>query len=451
MDQPIDIPIPPAVQQTVFSEAGFIQLAVTLGAVILGFVLRALLAHRIERALKKRKPSLITRVMHLLIPLMAPVFALMFMAMGYFGLISAGVETNILRIAVQIMLLWFALSGLQSFTESSMAKLSGALFIIPLIGLSLSGLLAPLIKFLKELSFEISDTKISAYNVLSSIIAVIILIWIAGLLNRAIEGYVRKFQRLRASDRQLILKIWNVILYVAIFLIALNIMGVDLTALAVLGGAVGVGIGFGLQKIASNFISGIILLFEKSVEVDDLVELADGTFGSIRRTYGRYTLLETPEGKEVFIPNEEFIINRVNSWTHSNKRGRIEIPVGVAYDTDLELAQRLILEAATEHPRTVQEPQPQCYLREFADSSINFLLLFFVGDVDNGRFQPQSEVMFSIWRKFKEHDIEIPFPQRDVNIKSLPPITLKESPVKKPAKDAKTAEKEPAVKDAPDA
>ncbi len=427
-----NLPIPPAIQNLLFSEAGFVQLMAALICLILGFAVRALIKRIVKRGLKRRKGVITAQLVQVIMPLMPPIFMLVFMALAYFAIARAGGEVGIIKIIVQFVLLWFVLAALQSFTESSFAKLSGALFIIPIIGLSVSGLLQPLIKFLKDLSFEVSGSKISAYNVVSSLVAVVILIWVAGLLSRGIESYIRKFKKLRASDRELIIKGWNIVLYFTIFLIALNIMGVDMTALAVLGGAVGVGIGFGLQKIASNFISGIILLFEKSVEVDDLVELADGTTGYIRKTHGRYTLLETAEGKEVFIPNEDFIISRVNNWTHSNKRGRIDIPIGIAYSSDIELAQKLMLEAALEHPRTAKDPQPQCFLREFADSSVNFLLLFFVNDVDNGRFMPQSEVMFSIWKKFKAHGIDIPFPHREVTITSMPSVSLKPRAKPKP-------------------
>lgn len=417
-------PIPLEIQQIVFSEDGFIQLAAALGTILLAYVAKGLLGKAAERTVKSKQPGIKGQLLQYFVPVMAPVFTLLFTAVAYFTIEYLGHDIQILKIFVQVVLLWFVLTALQSFTESSLAKLSGALFIIPIIGLSVSGLLDPLIKFLKEISFKAGDFKVSAYNAISSIIALVVLIWIAGLISRGVESYIRKFRRLRSSDRDLITKGFNVILYIAVFLIALNVMGVDLTALAVLGGAVGVGIGFGLQKITSNFISGIILLFEKSVEPDDVVELADGTVGVIRKTFARYTLIEMPDGKELFIPNEDFIINRVSNWTHGNSRGRIDINVGVSYDSDLELAQKLMLEAAQEHSRTIEEPGPTCVMRQFGDSSVQFQLMFWVSDVRDGRFAPQSDVMFSIWRKFKEHGVKMPFPQRDLNITHLPEIVF---------------------------
>ena len=195
-------------------------------------------------------------------------------------------------------------------------------------------------------------------------------------------------------------------------------IGLDLTTLTVFGGALGIGLGFGLQKIASNFISGLILLLERSVEQDDLIELPDGTSGFVRRSSARYTLIETFDGKEILIPNEDFITNRVTNWTLSSTKARIQINLGVAYGSDIEQAQELILQAAREHPRCIEDPEPQCFLLNFGDSSVDFTLLFWVENVVDGRWAPQSEVMFAIWRKFREHGIEIPFPQRDLHIKS---------------------------------
>ena len=270
----------------------------------------------------------------------------------------------------------------------------------------------------ERLSYHIGDYRVTPYSVMKGLLALIILFWAAGVIADVGEKYISTLHKIRASNRALVTKAFQIFVYFIAFLVALDIFNIDLTALTVFSGAIGIGIGFGLQKVTSNFISGIILLFEKSVEKDDLVELSDGTYGFIRRTGARYTLVETFEGKEIMIPNEDFITNRVTNWTFSNKKGRVEIPVGVSYGSDLELAHKLMLEAVEEHPRCISDPEPVCYLCAFADSSVNFLLHFWVADVTEGRMLPQSEVMFSIWRKFKQHGIEIPFPQRDIHIRS---------------------------------
>lgn len=300
------------------------------------------------------------------------------------------------------------------------AKLLLVIFVIAFFSLDQVDELRPVKKFLESalLTFEFGDTKVSAYLIVKGLIATVILFWLTGIISEFGETRIKSISGIRASNKALIVKIFQIAVYFVAFIFILDVLGIDLTALAIFSGAVGIGIGFGLQKITSNFISGIILLFEKSVEEGDLVELSGGTYGFVRQTGARYTLIESFDGKEEMIPNEDFITNRVTNWTFTNPKGRVEILIGVSYNSDIEFARELILQAATENERCSKDPAPQCYLREFADSSVNFLLYFWVDDVTEGRFEPQSDVMRAIWRKFKEHNIEIPFPQRDVHIKS---------------------------------
>jgi len=286
---------------------------------------------------------------------------------------------------------------------------------------ALLGYLEPIKKILDSnaLTLETGNLKISLYEVLKGLFALTVLFWLASLISSAGEKRLKSLKKIKSSNKALLVKGYQALIYFFVFIIALEVMGIDLTSLAVLGGAIGIGIGFGLQKITSNFISGLILLFEKSVEEGDLIELSDGTYGFIRQTGARYNLLETFDGKEIMIPNEDFITNRVVNWTYSNKRGRIAIPIGVSYESDIEKARSIILEAAINHPRSSKEEPPQCHLREYGESSVNFLLYFWVDDVTTGLYEPQSDVMRSIWKKFKQHNIVIPYPQRDLHIKNI--------------------------------
>lgn len=295
-----------------------------------------------------------------------------------------------------------------------------ALLLIVTFVLAGYGYFAPIEQLLstKAFTFEVGSFTISVYQLLKALVALIALMWLASMISAAGEQQLKQMRKIKASTRALVVKGFQITVYFLIFMVALDMLGIDLTALTVLGGAIGIGIGFGLQKITSNFISGLILLFEKSVEEEDLVELSDGTYGFVKHTGARYTLIETFDSKEIMIPNEDFITNRVTNWTYSNKHGRVEVPIGVSYDCDIEKAHTLILEAAREHPRCIDDPEPKCYLREYGDSSVNFLLHFWVADVTEGRFEPQSDVMRSIWKKFKKHKITIPFPQRDLHIKT---------------------------------
>ena len=299
------------------------------------------------------------------------------------------------------------------------AKWLLVLFIVAFFALGFMGYLKPIETFLsaERFSFQIGDIKFSLYLLLKGLIVLIMLFWATGIVSGFGEARIKAIKGVDTHKKTLITKVFQLSIYFVAVLVTLGVLGIDLTVLAVFGGAAGIGIGFGLQKIAANFISGLILLFEKSIENDDLVELSDGTYGFVRRIGARYTLVETFDGKEIMIPNEDLIINPVINWTFSDAKRRLHLPIGVSYKSDIEKARELILESAREHPKCLDDPGPVCYLREFGDSSVNFLLLFWIDDETESGRGTQSEVMFSIWRKFKEHNIEIPFPQRDLHIK----------------------------------
>jgi len=270
----------------------------------------------------------------------------------------------------------------------------------------------------ESLSFTIGETRITAYLVVNFLLTLAVLVWISAMAAEFAENQIGKLSNVRTANKELFIKFAQIAVYVIAAVVGLDLIGLDLTTLTVFGGALGIGLGFGLQKIASNFISGLILLMEKSIEVNDLVELPDGIFGLVRRTGARYTLMETFDNKEILIPNEDFITNRVINWTFSNTMGRVEIPIGVSYDSDLEQVHDILIEAAKNNPRCSTEKEPVCFLRSFSDSSVDFMLFFWVDDVENGRWAPQSEVMLDIWKRFSENNITIPFPQRDLHLRS---------------------------------
>lgn len=296
-----------------------------------------------------------------------------------------------------------------------------ALLLVAVLALGGMGYLKQAEQLLSAEAFTLSlgSVNLSLYKMLKGVVALVFLLWAAGEISEIGEKSLNHLTRIRTSNRALIVKAFQVMVYFFAFLLALDILGINLTSLAFLSGAIGIGIGFGLQKITSNFISGLILLFEKSVEEGDLIELSDGTMGFVRQTGARFTRIETYDSKEIMIPNEDFITSRVINWTFSHNKGRVDIYVSVAYDSDSDKAYNLILEAAREHPRCSRVTPPQCYLLEFGESALKFLLYFWVDDVIEGRYEPQSDVMRSILKKFKEHDITIPFPRRDVHIHSV--------------------------------
>lgn len=264
-------------------------------------------------------------------------------------------------------------------------------------------------------SFSLGTFTLNPYILMKSIFIVVALFWVSGFAVKLVDRRLKR-TGMRVSNRVLITKLLQIFLYCFAFIIGMQLLGINLTALSVFGGALGVGLGFGLQKIASNFISGIILLFEKSIEVGDLIELADGTTGFVRRTYARYTVLEAQDGRDVLIPNEEFISHHVINWTHHDKNARAEITVTVAYDSDIALAKKIMLDAANNHPKRAKKRPSVCVVHTFKDFGIELLLYFWVADVIDGRIEPKGEVMENILLTFKANNITIPYPQREVRM-----------------------------------
>jgi small-conductance mechanosensitive channel len=289
--------------------------------------------------------------------------------------------------------------------------------LMPALILHIFDMLPMAIEYLDSLSFVIGSIKISLYLVIKAFIVALTVFWLASLISKKSRNYIEKNREIQSNTKGIIIKFVDILIYTGVIIILLKTFGVDMTAFAVVGGAIGVGIGFGLQKIASNFISGIILLFEKSVEIGDLIELENGNMGKIKRFSGRYTLLEMLDGKEIFMPNEDLITGKVINWTHTNSQGRVEINLGVAYGSDLEFVKQTMISCAKSHPKCLLEPEIECFVTEFSDFDIKFTLYFWIADMVEGRAAPKSDVLIKIWQEFEKHEIKIPLPQREVRIR----------------------------------
>ncbi|MBU6475873.1 MAG: mechanosensitive ion channel, partial [Alphaproteobacteria bacterium] len=218
------------------------------------------------------------------------------------------------------------------------------------------------------------------------------------------------------SQRVLFFKLSNIFLYTVGGVIGMDIVGIDLTTLTMFSGALGLGIGFGLQKVFSNLMSGIILLLDKSIKPGDVISVGD-TFGWVNALGARHVSVLTRDGKEHLIPNENLITQTVENWSYTDKKIRIRIPVGVSYASDMALVRKLLLQAVTEHHRILKDPAPACYMTGFGESSVNHLLLVWINDPTDGVANITSDIYYRIWDLFKEHKIELPFPQRDVHLK----------------------------------
>ena len=309
------------------------KIALCVGMMLVAFLIGNLLRRRLVAA---SHPTFKKEFMVYLTPLVPPVVSLIFFSIAYGVIQAQELPSDVFQFFLKLSIAWLAVRVVMMMTTRKSAGWFIFLVIAPVTLLELFDVWAPVATALDGLKIQVGDFTITAYAVLKAVLALIVLFWVAGLVNNLVNRRIYRMDFVHYSHRTLIAKMFQIFLYFVVFIVAMHMVGIDLTALSVLGGAIGVGIGFGLQKIASNFISGIILLFERSVQVGDLVELADGTLGYIRKTGARYTLLETFDGREVLIPNEEFITQRLVSLTHNDTRARVEIIVGVKYGTDLE-------------------------------------------------------------------------------------------------------------------
>ncbi len=400
-----------------FTSVSFYWQSVSIIACLALAVLAQKLAKKIYNSQRERK--LTKFINRYCLPLFLPIFSIITISIGAVIFSKFFPDSFLFQITIQLLALLIFLRFLRIiFNSNLLANLIG-FFLIPAIILNIFGLFEPTTAFLDSFAFSIGKVRISIYTVIQAFVILSIVFWVSSLVSRKTKSYFTNRKDLKANTKGIITKIIDIAVYAIVFVIILRVFGVDMTTFTVFGGAIFLGIGIGLQKITSNFISGIILLMEKSVEIGDIIELDNGNiYGTITHFGGRYTLVETFDGKEIMIPNEDFITNKVTNWTFNNTRGRVDVSLNVSYDSDLKRAQEIVIQSASEHPRCLKYPEPECYVTNFADGSISMLLYFWVGDVAQGRMAPKSEVMVKIFQKFQENNIVIPFPQREILVKN---------------------------------
>ncbi len=368
---------------------------------------------------------------------MAPIGALVFasaLGISVTLLETRGLTSEVIRLLALAALAWaaseFALRALGR-TALAWSILAGA---IALALLEEFHLLAPLADLLNAQAIVAGGFRISTLFVIRAVVIVGGLFWLAQRLSDLLERGMPSGRMFSRSGNVLFAKLARAALVTAALLLSLAFLGVDITALAVLSGAVGLGLGFGLQKIVSNYVSGLILLMDKSVKPGDVIELDLGARrvrGEVTELAGRYTAITLRTGTETLIPNEVLISSPVINWSHTSRNVQLRIPVGIAYSTDVEKAMALCVEAAKAAKRVLASPAPVCFIKGFGNSSVDLEARFWISDAESGVRNVSSAVYLEIWKRFKAEGIEIPFPQRDLHIRSSVSI-----PVASAAKDS---------------
>src|SRR6056297_576588 len=306
----------------------------------------------------------------------------------------------------------------QKILTDPFLKVLGKYVLIPVAALYALGLLDLVTAKLSATVVPLGNMSFDLLWLIKAVVVGGVIFWLGRWSNDQTGNYIQSQEDMRPATRQLAAKAAEIAIFGVAFLVLMNILGISLTSLAVLGGAIGVGLGFGLQKIASNFISGVILLLEGQATVGDYVELDNGEAGTIVKTTARAMILETFDGRWIVVPNEDFITTRVINYSDQGSANRYEVPFSVHYDTDINRVPEIIEAAVSRHPSVLQDPEPpDCELRGFGDSGIDFCVEFWVNGIDDGKNRYSSDVLFLIWNALKQHDIEIPYPHRVIEMR----------------------------------
>ncbi len=312
----------------------------------------------------------------------------------------------LIRVLVYILRHVFSPGGALGFFERTLAAV-----IWGAVALHITGVLPEVVHLLEQVGFHAGRQQISLWLLLqgSFWIAVTMLgaLWAGG----AIEARLMRAQVLHSSLKVALSRLSRSFLMVLAFLVVLPLLGIDLTVLSVFGGALGVGLGFGLQKIASNYVSGFIILLDRSVQLGDMIT-ADNFYGVVKEITTRYSVVRSLDGREALIPNETLIAQTVLNHTHTDSKLRIATQVQVAYETDIDRVTGLLMGIAEAHPRVLKDPAPAVLLTRFADSGLDLELGFWIGDPENGQASVRSDLNLEILHAFRREGIEIPYPQR---------------------------------------
>jgi len=344
-------------------------------------------------------------------------------------------NTHLLNLAVPLLLSWmgvrlavYALRYVFEPRESLRVwERSAAWLIWGAFALHITGLLPRIHAAMEALSFQSGSHRFSLWLLFQAAAMIVVAIIIALMLARLVESRLMGVTQMNLSLRMALSKAARTVFLILAVLVALPAVGIDITVLSVFGGALGVGIGFGLQKVASNYISGFIILLDRSVRIGDLVTV-DNKYGQVSQINTRYTLLKSLDGTESIVPNETLITQTVVNHSLSRPNVRVVLPVQVSYETDLEQAEALMLEAAHSTSRVVfDDPDnlPRVFLKEFADNGVLLELAVWISDPSEGQNNLRSDINWAIWRRFKAAGIKIPFPQRVVHM--APPAVQGES------------------------
>lgn len=402
------------------SEVLFWQLAVLLVSLVLAWGMSRLLGQQI---LKNAPPSWnvgvggVRRVM-------TPLFALGLVTIGrlalhhwhHVGVLTLAstllVAMAAVRLVVYVLRYVFSPSGWVRATENMVVAV-----VWGMVALHLSGLLPELAALMDDISFNVGTRKISVLLVLQALITAAVTLVATLWIGRLLESKLMHAEQIDMNLRVVLSKLLRVLLILVGVLAALSAVGFDITLLSVFGGALGVGLGFGLQKIASNYFSGFVILLDHSMHMGDVITV-DGHYGVVHQLRARYLVLRKLDGTEVVIPNDTLITSTVINHSFTDRKTRVQVPLQISYESSLEVAMEVMCEAARQHPRVLDEPAPDVQVQGLGENGIDLQLSLWVNDPEEGFGSLRSALYLKILQGFRENAISVPFPQREVRMLS---------------------------------
>ena len=322
----------------------------------------------------------------------------------------------LVKLAQGLAVVFLLYKAIKQFLKNPLLQKMALWTVIPLALLMVFGYFDDLTNFLEGATFmKMGDTPITAMTLVKLALFGGIFFYIGNLSSVKGQTAIRSQESLDLGVREIVAKLFQILLFVTLFVLIMSFAGIPLSGLVVIFSAIGLGIGFGLQPIAANFISGLIILFDRTVQIGDFIELPDGQMGTVEAINMRSTTVETADGKDIMVPNTKFIEEAYRNWTHKDPRQRYEVEFSVHYDTDLDSLEDILIPAVLEHAKVLRDPEmPDLELRSFGDSGVNMAIEFWCDGIDDGANKFTSDVNFIVWRTLKKHGIKIPYPQREV-------------------------------------
>ena len=406
------------------SIATFGQLAVVIAA----FVVARILSPRLRQFLAAHRwgrfEAQFARINMAVAMLTLPILWLLLLCIALLIAAAASLPLQMINLVVSLLAAWIVIRFSANLLRDPLWSRFVTIVAWTIAALNILNLLAPTMALLDDAAVHIGALRISALTVIKAVLLLALLLWLATIIGRMLERRVTSLNSLTPSLRVLVIKLLKIVLTVIAVVAALQSVGIDLTAFAVLTGAIGVGIGFGLQKMVSNFVSGITILLDRSIKPGDVIAVGE-TYGRVHSLGARYVSIVARDGREFLIPNEDLVTQQVENWTYSSEQIRLKVPIGISYESDPRQAIALSVEAAAAVGRVLETPGPACLMKGFGDNGIDLELRFWIEDPTNGVANVKSDVLLQVWDRFQQHGIEFPFPQRDVNITTPIEVRLK--------------------------